>query len=72
MHLDVLIDFLISHSSTHFPYTRNDKTQGLCKTHTGCSALCLKATFCALPIPVSESPRVIQGMSVRHCRWACK
>ena len=72
MHLDVLIDFLISHSSTHFPYTRNDKTQGLRKTHTGCSALWLKPRYCASLMPVSESPRIIQGMSVRHCRWACQ
>ena len=72
--LSITSKFLCGISMSHFPCTGNAKTHSLCKTHTVCLALHVQPhhACCAWPMPVSDSPRVIQGMSAWHCRWVCQ
>ena len=61
------VETQISLPDKHCLCTDNTKTQSLCKTHTGCSAL---DAGCELPMAIIASVIAINGMSVKHCRWA--
>ena len=60
------VNFCVASQCPHFPCNRNDKTQSLCKTHTGCLAIHVQPS---LLFGHSQCPSVTLLESYRACLW---